>query len=491
MPRKELRNLAPGSDAAVTDPHWIAWVVVIPLLGGMVAYALARRAAVVTLVVALGTSFAAVAVVRQVATRGSFRYAVGDWGAPLGIVLRADGIAALMLAVVAVVGVALTAYAWIHFRASAEAPHSFFALWCLTWGALNALVLSNDVFNLYVVLELTTLGAVALLGGSGQRAASAAALHYLLIAIAGSLAYLSGVVVLYGSQSALDVDLLAAQMAFSPAVAIALSLMAVGLALKSALFPFHAWLPPAYASATAPVAVVLSALVGKSAFYVLLRVWFDVFPAITAVAPGRLLGALGSAGVLWGSMLALRQRRLTMLLAYSSVAQIGYFFLVFPLGTTAALQGGLYLVASHAVAKAAMFMAVGTIQRTFGDDDLARMQGLAERLPLTALALALGGMSLIGLPPTGGFVGKWLLTRASFAAGQWWWALIALAGGLLSAGYVFRMLRGVLLPPTQGDLPTTVLRSAEWVALTLALLAVALGLMPWPVAFLLEIRSGL
>ncbi|MEA2079216.1 MAG: proton-conducting transporter membrane subunit, partial [Pseudomonadota bacterium] len=270
----------------------------------------------------------------------------------------------------------------------------------------------------------------------------------------------------------------------SPAVWAAVGLMSAGLLLKTALFPLHFWLPPAHASAPAPVSALLSALVVKASFYVLLRLWLEIFP-LTNPAPGQLLGLLGAAAVLWGGVQALRQTRLKMLIAYSTVTQLGYLFLAFPLGTSIAWQGALYLLLSHALAKAAMFMAAGNILRFGGHDRIADLDRVAQRLPLTLTAFGLAGVSSMGLPPSGGFIGKWMLLDAALHAGQWWWVIILILGGLLAAAYVFKVIGYAF---TQAEVPQqarTVPASMEWTALALALAAILLGLVaPWPLALM-------
>lgn len=457
----------------------LAWAVLIPLFGAVFSLVagriLARWVASATV---LGNLLAAAAVTWSVSEHGTLQHKVGGWGAPLGINLRADGVAAVMLLAAAVVGALISVGSLRRHQGPPGAETGLLSLWFFSWAALNALFLSADIFNLYVTLELTTLAAVGLIAIKGSRDAVEAALRYLLFALPGSLVYLLGVAIVYGTYATLDLNVLGTRIEPSPTTGIALALMTLGLCLKAALFPLHGWLPPAYVSSRSSVSALLAALLGKGSFYVLLRVWISVMPTELAPRAGQLLGVLGAAGIIWGSLLALGQARLKPLIAYSSVAQIGYLFLVFPLGTNAAWSGGIYLAISHAAAKASMFLAVGTIQRAIGRDDLADMRGLARDLPLTFFSLALAGVSLMGMPPSGGFVAKWLLVRAALDGGQWWLAAVMLLGGLLAAGYVFKILRGAFLPAAEDMQFKSPPRGAELIPLTLALLAFLLGLMP-------------
>lgn len=458
----------------------LAWAVAIPLFGAGACLGSGRR--VVRWVAAstvVGTVLVAAAVAGSVSAYGTVRHAIGGWGAPLGIELRADGIAAFVLLVGAVVGAVVSVGPLARACQGVE-DRRFLSLWFLAWAAVNAIFLSADVFNLYVSLELATLASVGLVASGGDREAVRAALRYLLLALPGSLLYLLGVGVLYAAFGALDLVALGARVTPTPDAGFALALMTSGLCLKAALFPLHGWLPAVYVQPRVEVSAFLAALIGKGSFYVLLRVWMGVMPAAFAPALGQLLGVLGAAAVAWGSIQALSQRRLKPLVAWSSVAQVGYLFLVFPLGTPGAWSAGAWLVAAHAAAKASMFLAVAAIARASGGDELGGLSGLARDLPVAYVALALSGMSLMGMPPSGGFVGKWLLVRAALEEGRWWVAAVILVGGLFAAAYVFRILRGAFLAGPANRPPLEPARGEELGALALALLALALGLFPAP-----------
>lgn len=468
------------------DCPWGVLVILLPLAGAVSCFLWPRRAVTLGLITALGMVACVAGLGWQVVEQGAQRYAVGGWGAPLGIDLYVDGLSVLMLIVTALVGLGISVYSSGYFDRD-KAIH-FWPLWMFLWTALNALFLSADIFNLYVTLELLGLAAVALVALAGGADALTGAMRYLLVSLLGSLAYLLGVALLYHSYGSVDIAILAQRVEPSPAVWAAVGLMSAGLLLKTALFPLHFWLPPAHASAPVPVSALLSALVVKASFYILLRLWLEVFPPTNA-ALGQLLGLLGAAAVLWGGLQALRQTRLKMLIAYSTVAQLGYLFLAFPLGTSIAWKGALYLLLSHAVAKAAMFMAAGNILRFGGHDRIADLDRVAQRLPLTLTAFGLAGVSSMGLPPSGGFIAKWLLLDAALRAGQWWWAIILILGGLLAAAYVFKVIGHAFtqaeVTHEAGAVPATM----EWAALALALAAILLGLVAlWPLA-LMEIGS--
>ena len=396
-----------------------------------------------------------------------------------------------MIPAIAVVILGIGVYARADFGTppgvrEARAPLVFWTLLLAIWGSLNLVFVSGDLFTLYVALELLTFAAVPLVSLDGKAETLRAALRYLLYALLGSVFYLLGAVLLYGAYGTLDIQLLAEQVRPEPAALAAAALMTVGLLAKTALFPLHLWLPPAHAGAPPAASAVLSGLVIKGSWFLVVRVWFDVFPGLVTAPSAQLLAAFGAAAILVGNVVALRQERLKLLVAYSTVAQIGYLFLMFPLafdaGTAAlerggALAGGMLQAISHATAKAAMFMAAGLIYKTLGHDRIAEFAGIGRALPVSVLTFALAGLALMGLPPSGAFAAKKLLLDAAGASGQWWWEVVLDVGGLLTASYVVLVLAHALSPAAEPVKPRApVSRLAEMAALALAICSLALGL---------------
>lgn len=473
----------------------VPWVIWLPLAGATLTVLLGRRLAPAIGVATAATTFlVAVGVARLVWIDGPQRHRIGGWGAPLGIDLVVDGLGAVMLLMTAGVGLVVSIYAVSYFAPPPGAIWSqrdaYWPLWLFLWASLNILFLSGDIFNVYIGLELLGLAAVALVILAGEPVALTAGMRYFLAALLGSLSYLFGVAILYAGHGTLDMRLLSEQLEPGHVASAAAVLMTVGLLLKTALFPLHFWLPAAHASAPAPVSAVLSGLVIKASFYLVLRLWFDVYADVVTRVASQLLGLLGAAAIVWGSIQAIRQTRLKLLIAYSTVAQIGYLFLLVPLATSAAVTsfdatsrsgdawgGGIYQTVSHAFAKASLFMAAGIVAHARGGDDRLRgMAGIALRLPMTTLSLGLAVLTLIGLPPSGGFVGKWLLLNASIATGQWWWAAVILAGGLLAAGYAFTMLGLAFRQVSGAPFLHPVPRVMEVTTMAAALVAIAIGL---------------
>jgi formate hydrogenlyase subunit 3/multisubunit Na+/H+ antiporter MnhD subunit len=262
-------------------------------------------------------------------------------------------------------------------------------------------------------------------------------------------------------------------------------LITLGLLLKIALFPLHFWLPQAHANAPTPVSAILSALVVKASLYVLIKFWFEVLSESTTFGASQILGGLGGAAIIYGSWKAYRATQLKVLIAYSTVAQLGYIFLLFPLSEHAvnthsfsgsASQAAVYFIVAHACAKAAMFLSAGNLILSQGSGEIVQLKGIVTREPLNVLVFTIAGVSLIGLPPSAGFIAKWLLLTTSIENGQWWWAIIVLAGGLMASMYLFKILNLAFnREPVDVGAAQRVPPALTAAALVLALITLALG----------------
>ena len=471
----------------------IPWLILLPLGWATLTWvAGARHGAALALVGVCAQALVALALASEVASRGAFTHAVGGWGAPLGIELRVDGLSALLLLLTQVVTLPIVLYTRAWLDAQGRDGAYLWTLLGLLLAAMHALFLSADLFNLYVTLELLGLCAAALVASGGERPQVAAALRYLVASLIASGCYLLGVAIIYGAYGMVSLAGLAAEVQADPTVLTQLAggLMLVGLMIKTALFPFHAWLPAAHGSAAAPVSALLSALVVKASFYVILRLRLAFYAGWTEELDW-LLAILGGSAILYGSWRALRAERLKMLVAYSTVAQLGYLFLIFPLLANGelALTAGALQVLAHALAKAAMFAAAGNALLATGRDSVAGLESIAGALPLTWFAFGLAGVSLMGLPPSGGFLAKWLLIDAAILSRQWIMIVLVVTSGLLAAGYIFRILSRAFRSANyeHAAAHSPVPRSMEWVAFVLAAASVLVGIEAGAIAQLLSI----
>ncbi|ETX14258.1 oxidoreductase [Roseivivax halodurans JCM 10272] len=457
-------------------------LVSLPLIAALVAAAWPRAATITGVIATLGNAGLAVVLAIRIGQGGAEAEALGGWAAPLGIGFAADGLAALMLVMTALVGLGVSVQV-----AGAPLPDAgrtgqrtaFWPLWLATLGAMNALFLSADLFNLYVTFEILGLAAVGLTALSGTRTALRAAFDYLSAGLAGSLLLLLGVALAYATAGRVDLAVVP-ELAGSHEGRVALGLIFAGLAVKAALFPLHFWMPAAHSSAAPEASALLSALVVKAAIYVALRLSIEGGAAVELL---RLVLAVAGAGaMLWGAWHALRADRLKLLVAHSTVAQVGLIALAIGL-TTGARDGTIWraaalLMLSHALAKAAMFLAVGRITEELGHDRISGLNREELRPGAAEFAFAIAAISLIGLPPTAGFVGKWLLLDGLIDRGAWPWVALVLLGTVLSAAYLARVVSRCLRggPHVAPGARRPAWRAGDAAALGLATAALALGL---------------
>lgn len=405
---------------------------------------------------------------------------VGGWQPPLGIRLSVNEFSAIMLLMTSTIGLAITFYS-THYFENDDTEVRFWPLWWLLITALNGIFISSDIFNTYIMLELLGLSAVSLIAIQGTQQALQASFQYLLVGLFGSLMYLLGVAIIYRTYGVLDNQLVANLVESNSSMQLALVLITLGMMMKCALFPLHFWLPSAHSNASAPVSAMLSALVVKAAFFILFTFWFEILTPVVTTAAVTIMGVFGAMAVIYGSYRAFTSPRLKQLIAYSTVAQIGYLFIAFPLMFTTpdlARTAIIYFIVAHGCAKAAMFLAAGVIQKTMGHDQLSELQGIASQLPISIFVFAVTSASLIGLPPSGGFIAKWLLLNNAVETEQWWWVLTLFIGGLLASAYLFRVLNLAFTTPAQEN-SLTVLAVSETKllgAVGLSIITIIIGL---------------
>ena len=468
-------------------------VLFVPLFGALAAFALPRAATGFGLASVLVTCGAVWMLALDVLKAGAVVTPLGGWEAPLGIALRADGLSLAMLAMTCGVGLLVSLGALDALRDLRQRQY-FWPLWLLLLTGMNGVYLGTDIFNLYVMIEVIALAAVGLTVLSGTKEALRAGLEYMYASILGALLFLMGVGFVYLHLGRLDfAGLLEAEP--SGALSAALALMLVGLLLKTALFPLHFWLPAAHANATAPASALLSGLVVKAALYIFLRL--TTYVPLPDEILVTLIGALGAGAVLWGGIQALRAERLKLLVAWSTVVQIGLIFIAFAragqVGLTESWKAAALLILAHGVAKAAMFLAAGRIRAEVGHDIIRDLDKSDVRPTLAQFTFALAAISIIGLPPSLGFIGKWSLMEGAMAAGYWHWVAITMMGTLLSVAYFSRVFAGFLrfdrmrapVAEHQGwaiaDLPP----------LTLAITSISLGLVAAPILSFIELGYAL
>jgi multicomponent Na+:H+ antiporter subunit D len=325
---------------------------------------------------------------------------------------------------------------------------TFFAVASLLVASLQGMVITGDLFNLYVFLEISAITAYALIA-SGGGAASLASYRYLIIGTIGASFYLLGVGYLLSIAGTLNMADLAArlpQLADSPAASVALALMVSGLALKMAVVPMHGWLPDAYTYAPSAATALIAGLMTKVSAFALLRILYSIFaPAMPEVISvvSTLLGALACAGILFGSFMAVAQTDFKRMLAYSSITHLGFVAMGLALGNEAGLLGAMLHIVAHAITKACLFLIAGGVSFRHGSRSIDSFSGLHRNMPLTMAALVVAALSMIGIPPTVGFFSKWYLLVGALQANRPEYFVVLLVSTLLSAWYFLRIVEKV------------------------------------------------
>ncbi len=395
---------------------------------------------------------------------GSIRhYELGGWAPPWGIAYRIDALNALVALIVAGIGAFATLFAQRSVAAEipAELSGYFYATFQLCLLGLLGIALTGDLFNLFVFLEISSLSSYALISMGRDRRALAAAFQYLIMGTLGATFFLIGVGLAYAATGTLNMADLAARLPaaeYPHVVHTAFGFIFVGVGLKMAMYPLHQWLPGAYTYAPSFVSLFLAATATKVAVYVLMRAVFTVFSADYAAGTwfGELMVLFGAVGVIYGSLQAIYQRDMKSLLAYSSIAQIGYMVLGIGFLTTLGVTASLVHVFNHALMKAALFMVAGIFVYRLGTTAWAGLAGQARAMPWTFAALVIAGLSLIGVPGTVGFVSKWYLVLAALEQDAWLVAVIILAGSLLAIIYIWKIVELMYFqPPAATDHPAT------------------------------------
>lgn len=450
-----------------------------PLLAGLFLVLTRSRNSWWVLLASVISLGAAINALHEVLDGGNVVLQLGGWDSPIAIRFGLTPISGLLLVFTALTHLLVAIYA-AGSRHSQTRNTDYWPLSSLLHASLGALWLSTDLFNWYVTLELLSLTSVALIAMAGPKAHQPA-LRYLLLSIAASLSYLLGVALLYGRYGVLDIYALAELTKPDNSTHLALVLMTVGLMLKAALWPLHIWLPSAHASAPTSVSALLSALVVKGPLFILWMIWTRLAPQELATDAGWLMAVAGILALITGGWAAFRSPHLKTLVAYSTVAQLGYALLALGLllyWQKPELHVALWMfVLAHGLAKVSLFLAAGEMQATLGSKRVATLRGTTQTMPVAMFAFAVAGGSLIGLPPSGGFLAKWVLLQPLFLdSAHWPWALGVMIGTLMSAAYVFRVValgfdRAPPKPPNfNPDL------FAQWLALLPALVVWSMAL---------------
>lgn len=456
---------------AAIQPHLPVLQVIVPMIAAPVCAFFFPRPTwpwLITVFISWVTFIISILLLSHVLDHGVWSYHMGGFAPPMGIEFRVDTLNAFVALIVAGIGALVATYAKrsVDYEIEPILQPYFYTAYLLCLAGLLGVTLTGDAFNLFVFLEISSLATYVLvsLGARRDRRALTAAFSYLILGTIGATFYVIGIGMTYSVTGTLNMADLAARLpdlVGNRTVIAAFAFITLGLALKLAMFPLHIWLPNAYSYAPSVVTAFLAATATKVALYALMRYVFTVFAGVdTGPADleslrgnlnleGRLftfvLLPLGLIPVIVASLVACFQINLKRVLAYSSVAQIGYMLIGLAMMTKTGLTATVLHLFNHAIIKGALFLALGAVVLKVGAVTVDRIRGLAHEMPWTFAAIVGGGLSLIGVPGTVGFVSKWYLIRGAIELGWWPAAVLILVGSLIAVVYVWRMVEAAYI----------------------------------------------
>lgn len=449
--------------------HLPALQVVIPLLAAPLCALLRRSPPAWWLATTVSwiTWLIAVALFSEVLTTGrAISYEMGGWAPPWGIEYRVDYLNAYMLLIVATIGAVVITFSRliVDFRIQLPANKRpwFYTAYLLCLTGLLGMTITGDAFNVFVFLEISSLSSYALISIGRDRRALTAAYQYLVMGTIGATFILIGIGFMYvmtGTLNMADLHQRLPAVADTRTVRVAFAFLTVGLGLKLALFPLHLWLPNAYTYSPSVVTAFLAATATKVAIYLMLRTFFTIFGAEFSFQTMRLdlvLMPLALVGIFSASVVAIFQSNVKRMLAYSSVAQIGYMMLGISLVSVTGLTAGIVHLFNHALIKGTLFLALGAMSFRAGSPEIDRLAGLGWAMPWTMAAFVIGGLSLIGVPLTAGFISKWYLILGALERGWWPVAVLVLITSIFAVVYIWRVVEiAYFRPRPDGLAPVT------------------------------------
>jgi multicomponent Na+:H+ antiporter subunit D len=450
--------------------------IIVPVMG-MIHRRLSYAVAVITTGLAFLMSLSGL---ERVLMDGRWSYHLGGWAPPIGIEYVLDPLSAFFAVVIT--GIALPVLVYSKAPTEIEVPSRgghYYSVCMLFLTGLSGMTITGDMFNLYVFLEIASLSGYALIA-VGEKQSPVAAFRYLLLGTIGASFYLFGLGLLFvvtGTLNMADNARLIPLVYENPSVIAGLSLMVIGMGVKMALFPLHGWLPDAYTYAPSSSTTLLAPIGTKVAAYVIIRILYFVFESdfVSRTIPlTDIILWTSLAGIVAGSVMAIAQKELKRMLAYSSVAQIGYIGLGIGLASPLGLIGAVLHVLNHAFMKASLFMVAGNLRLAVGHSNIWQFDdALRKAMPWTMAAFTFSALSMVGIPPMAGFFSKWYLVLAAVEKSEWLSLAVILLSSLLTAVYFFRVLERVYLRSGTHEMVTS--PSRKEVRFSMLLPTVVLG----------------
>ncbi|MFH1640235.1 MAG: monovalent cation/H+ antiporter subunit D family protein [Chloroflexota bacterium] len=482
--------------------HFPVFIIAVPILGAVMLSILAawrKGLAMPITATAIASSLAmSVSLIPGVLAKGYLSYYTGSWRPPLGIEIKIDFLGLFMMILVAAVSLMAVIYSERYIPREIDTdkiPH-YYTLFLLLTGSMLGFSATGDIFNMFVFIEIMAITSYALVAVVESGRAIRASFKYLLMGVPSSILMLFAIAFLYAVTGTLNMGDLTQKIAATsyPRIAIiAYGIFVISFAVKSALFPLHIWLPDAHSIAPSPISALLSGLVVKMGILGIIRFTYNIYtvhysPEINGIS--TMLSFIGAFAIIFCSIMAIRQKELKRMIAYSTVAHIGYIYIGVGLMNKAALVGSIFHILDHSLAKACLFMVAGSIIYASGYRNINDLKGAARKMPFSCAAFALAAASVVSIPPSAGFFSKWYLITGSLSSGNIILTVALLTGSVLAAFYCFRVVSYMFfLPPERGhwdkvadDVPVSMLVPV-WI---LALSTLLFGVFSFPILRLLE-----
>ena len=441
--------------------HFPVLIVLLPLsaalLSPLFSYLHRQAGKWIAILSLFGAFLCSVGLLLQVVANGgeAIHYWMGDWMPPLGIEFVIDPINGVIVTMITFVALCSAIYStpflkknnWLYMG-------GYYTLMALLCVGLSGMTLTGDAFNLYVYLEIASLSGYGLIALGGNKG-TLAAFRYLLIGTIAASLYLLALGFMYsmtGSLNMADLSVLLQDKMDSPLIIMSIALLIAAFGIKAALFPFHGWQPDAYTYSHPGAAPLISGVMSKVPAYAMLRFFFYLFGAQHLFVQHGLtvVGILGALGIILGSVMAIAQDDFRRMLAYSSVAQIGYIGVGLAIGSFYGLIGAVLHIINHAFMKGSLFMVIGGVRYRFGEVSISKLGQIGKKMPFTVFTLVVAALAMIGIPPTGGFFSKWYIMLGAMQTEQYIYVAVLVISSLLNAVYFFRVLENVFINPDPG-----------------------------------------
>ena len=441
--------------------HFPVLIVLLPLsaalLSPLFSYLHRQAGKWIAILSLFGAFLCSVGLLLQVVANGgeAIHYWMGDWMPPLGIEFVVDPINGVIVTMITFVALCSAIYStpflkknnWLYMG-------GYYTLMALLCVGLSGMTLTGDAFNLYVYLEIASLSGYGLIALGGNKG-TLAAFRYLLIGTIAASLYLLALGFMYsmtGSLNMADLSVLLQDKMDSPLIIMSIALLIAAFGIKAALFPFHGWQPDAYTYSHPGAAPLISGVMSKVPAYAMLRFFFYLFGAQHLFVQHGLtvVGILGALGIILGSVMAIAQDDFRRMLAYSSVAQIGYIGVGLAICSFYGLIGAVLHIINHAFMKGSLFMVIGGVRYRFGEVSISKLGQIGKKMPFTVFTLVVAALAMIGIPPTGGFFSKWYIMLGAMQTEQYIYVAVLVISSLLNAVYFFRVLENVFINPDPG-----------------------------------------